>query len=35
MFGEKHQRPRIGTASNHVYFVVANEAWEFIFVTML
>jgi hypothetical protein len=35
MLGEKHQRLRVGTISNHVYFVVANEAKEFIFVTML
>jgi hypothetical protein len=35
MLEEKHQRPRVGIGSNHVYFVVANEAKEFIFVMML
>jgi hypothetical protein len=34
MLGEKHQRPRVGTISNHVYSI-ANEVREFIFVMML
>jgi hypothetical protein len=35
MLGKKNQRPRVGTISNHVYFAIANEVKEFIFVTML
>jgi hypothetical protein len=35
MLGEKHQRLGVGTISNLVYFAIANEVREFIFVTIL